>query len=49
MKEKLNKKEQYKLYTLFTIYRNKLLEKQINLSTIAYLLIYYASNILIFM
>ena len=48
MKEKLNKKEQHKLYTLFTIYRNKLLEKQIN-STIAYLLIYSASNILIFM
>ena len=40
MKEKLNKKEQHKLYTQVT-----LLEKQINSSIIAYLLIYSASNI----
>ena len=50
MREKLNKKEQHNLYTLFTrgIYsatQVKLLEKQINSSTIAYLLIYSAFNI----
>ena len=37
MKEKLNKKEQHKLYTLFTIYRSNIVGKQINSSTIAYL------------
>ena len=47
MKEKLNKKEQLKLYTLFSLQYTEviLLEKQINSSTIAYLLIYSASNI----
>ena len=45
MKEKLNKKEQHKLYTLFTTYRSNIVEKQINSSTIAYLLIYSASSI----
>ena len=45
MKEKLNKKEQHNLYTLFTIYRSNIVGKQINSSTIAYLLIYSASNI----
>ena len=43
MKEKLNKKEQHKLYTQHT--EVILLEKQINSSTIAYLLIYSASKI----
>ena len=46
MKEKLNKKEQHKLYTHYLQYTEViLLEKQINSSTIAYLLIYSASNI----
>ena len=39
MKETDNKKEQHKQYTQVI-----LLEKQINSSTIAYLLIYFASN-----
>ena len=42
MKEKLYKKK-HKLYTLFT--KVILLEKQINSSTIAHLLIYSPSNI----
>ena len=45
MIEKLNKKEQHNLYTQFTIYRSNIVGKQINSSTIAYLLIYSASNI----
>ena len=45
MKEKLNKKEQHKLYTLFTIYRNYIAGKTNNSSTIAYLLIYSGPNI----
>ena len=41
MKEKLNEKGKHKLYTQLI-----LVEKQISSSTIAYLLIYSASNII---
>ena len=44
MKEKLNKKEQHKLYTLFTIYRSNIFGKT-NQFKHAYLLVYSASNI----
>ena len=48
MKEKLNKKEQHNLYTLFTIYRSNTVGKTNQFkhnSLLSYLLIYCASNI----
>ena len=45
MKEKLNKKEQHKLYTLFTIYRSNIVGKTNQFKHNSLFIIYSASDI----